>query len=499
MRLYQIDAKDTVAVAIEQIEAGEVCSVSGHEIKILEPIKKGHKVALRDISKGELVIKYGSPIGEAACDISRGSWIHTHNLISHADDDKEYAYEFDESSVVMPGTVESDMTFMGYHRKSGETGCRNYIAVMSGVFCANAHIKQIAEKANRMFPKTENFDGFLPLTHECGCGQEGDDLEAVRLAQAGLMMNPNFGGILFIQVGCEITRLENLRDYGTFDEDRIRMFTMQEEDDEFETAIEMAEELYHKVTTEDLREPRPISELHIGFNCGGSDGFSGLTANKLVGELAEYLTARGATVSITEITEMFGAEQMLMNKAVDEETFEKVKYLLNSHKEYIRRYGGTANGNPSFGNKEGGLSTIEDKTLGCVQKGGKCAIVDALMYGKRAEKHGFHLVQGPGSDLVGVTSQIISGAVMEIFTTGRGTPVAFACPTLKIATNNTIFNKKRAWMDFNAGVLLEGKPMDELRDELVDLVLDAVNGKYITSNEKMGFYEIGFQRDGVIL
>ncbi len=498
MKLYKIDKSDTVAVAIEPISSGEVCEAGGESIEIKEDIRKGHKVALKDIAKGETVIKYGSPIGEAACDISRGRWIHTHNLISHADEDKEYSYDFNEERVVMPGSVKSDMTFRGYHRQGGETGCRNYIAVMSGVFCANAHIKKIAEMANKMFPKTENFDGFLPLTHECGCGQEGEDLEAVRLAQAGLMMNPNFGGILFIQVGCEITRLENLREYGTLNEDRIRMFTMQEEDDEYDTAIRLAGELYDMVK-EDRREDRPISELHIGLNCGGSDGFSGLTANKLVGELAEYLTARGATVSITEITEMFGAEQILMNKSIDRDTYEKVKHLLNTHKEYIRRYGGTANGNPSFGNKEGGLSTIEDKTLGCVQKGGNCAIADALMYGQRAVRHGFHLVQGPGSDLVGVTSQIISGAVLEVFTTGRGTPVAFACPTLKVATNSAIFNKKRSWMDLNAGVLLEGKPMDELLGELVDLVIRAVNGEYRTSNEKMGFYEIGFQRDGVVL
>ncbi len=498
MKLYKIDKNDTVAVAIEPISSGEVCEAGGESIEIKEDIRKGHKVALKDIAKGETVIKYGSPIGEAACDISRGRWIHTHNLISHADEDKEYSYDFHEEQVVMPGSVKSDMTFRGYHRQSGETGCRNYIAVMSGVFCANAHIKKIAEMANKLFPKNENFDGFLPLTHECGCGQEGEDLEAVRLAQAGLMMNPNFGGILFIQVGCEITRLENLREYGTLNEDRIRMFTMQEEDDEYDTAIRLAGELYDMVK-EDRREDRPISELHIGLNCGGSDGFSGLTANKLVGELAEYLTARGATVSITEITEMFGAEQILMNKAIDRDTYEKVKHLLNTHKEYIRRYGGTANGNPSFGNKEGGLSTIEDKTLGCVQKGGNCAIADALMYGQRAVRHGFHLVQGPGSDLVGVTSQIISGAVLEVFTTGRGTPVAFACPTLKVATNSAIFNKKRSWMDMNAGVLLEGKPMDELLWELVDLVIRAINGEYRTSNEKMGFYEIGFQRDGVIL
>ena len=497
MNLFRIDGKDSVAVALKTILPGETNMAGDVEVTANEEIKNGHKIALRDIAIGEPVIKYGCMIGEASQPIRKGDWVHTHNLISHADDAREYTYNFDEKEVVMPGT--SDLTFKGYHRKSGETGTRNYIAIMSGVFCANPHIKKFAEEANKRFPKNEHFDGFLPLTHECGCGQEGEDLKNVRKILANLMRNPNFGGILLVQVGCEINQFETIEEYlSNFDYDRFRIFTMQEVDDEYEVAMQYAEELY-EIVSRDEREDRPISELHIGFNCGGSDGFSGLTANKLLGEFANYICARGATATLTEITEMFGAEQILLNRAIDRIAFERVKELLNRHREYIMKYGGTANGNPSFGNKAGGLSTIEDKSLGCIQKGGKCAIVDAAFYGERITKKGLNLVQGPGSDLVGVTSQIAAGATMEIFTTGRGTPVAFTAPTLKVATNSAIYEKKKAWMDFNAGQLLEGRTMDSLLEEFISLVLKTASGEYAASNERVGFYEIGILRDGVIL
>ena len=497
MNLFRIDEKDSVAVALKTIATGETNKVGDIEVTANEEIKTGHKIALKNIASGEPVIKYGCMIGEAAQEIQKGDWVHTHNLISHADDARSYTYHFDVNEVVMPGT--SDLTFKGYHRKSGETGTRNYIAVMSGVFCANPHMKQFAEAANKRFPKNEHFDGFLPLTHECGCGQEGDDLTNVRRILANLMQNPNFGGVLLVQVGCEINRFETIEPYlDNFDYDRLRMFTMQEVDDGYEVAMQYAEELY-QIAANDARTERPISELHIGFNCGGSDGFSGLTANKLLGEFANYICAKGATATLTEVTEMFGAEQILMNRAIDQAAFERIKELLKRHRDYILKYGGTANGNPSFGNKAGGISTIEDKSLGCIQKGGRCAIVDALFYGERVEKRGLNLVQGPGSDLVGVTSQIAAGATMEIFTTGRGTPVAFAAPTLKVSTNSAIYEKKRNWMDFNAGQLLEGRTMEELRKEFIELVLKTASGEYAASNERAGFYEIGILRDGVIL
>ncbi|MCI8609676.1 MAG: altronate dehydratase [Firmicutes bacterium] len=498
MDLYRIDEKDTVAVAIKPLRQGESYALGEKTVTVLQDIPAGHKVALKDMKKGERIIKYGAPIGEAAEDIPVGEWIHTHNVISHADDQREFTYDFDRENVIMPGS--SHLTFRGYKRKSGEVGTRNYIVIMSGVFCSNSHIKKIAAMAEQRFPKTEHFDGFLPLTHECGCGQAGQDIVNVKKILAGLLQNPNFGGILFMEVGCEITKLDTVMPYmeKELDMERFKTFTMQEEDDEIELAMEYLEALYQRVN-QDRREECPVSGLHIATNCGGSDGFSGLTGNKLVGSMAERICAAGGTVTLTEITEMFGAEQFLMNKAIDEATFEKIKELIRRHKAYIEKYGESANGNPSFGNKQGGITTIEDKSLGCVQKSGRNAIVDVVFYGDRVQKKGLNLVQGPGSDLVGVTSQIVAGANMVVFSTGRGTPVAFAAPTLKVATNHRIFEKKQGWMDFSAGSLIDGKDLGELTDEFVELVLRTASGEYRSSNERTGFYEIGILRDGVIL
>lgn len=497
MKLYQIDKRDTVVIAIEDIGAGQTLAVADTTLTTAEPIPRGHKVALTDMPKGASIIKYGNAIGEAAEDIHKGQWVHTHNTISHADDLRKFTYQFDPEKVILPGAALR--TFQGYRRPAGQVGIRNYILVISGVFCANSHIRQIVRRVEKKCPKCENFDGFLPLTHECGCGQEGQDLENVRRALAGLMQNGNVGGILFVEVGCEINYFETIQQYmDAFDETRFRRVTMQLEEDEYAAAEKALMELY-EIVKADRRTPCPLSDLHIGANCGGSDGFSGLTANKMVGEFAEYLVKNGGTFTITEVTEMFGAEQILMNRAINQEIFRKIEQLITRQRDYILRYGGTANGNPSYGNKQGGITTIEDKSLGCVQKGGRCAVSDVVFYGERVRVKGFNLVQGPGSDLVGVTAQIVAGAVMEIFTTGRGTPVAFAAPTIKVATNTPVFEKKRSWMDFNAGELINGEDMEQLLSGFIDLILRAASGAYETSNERMGFYEIAFQRDGVIL
>ena len=497
VKLYQIDPRDKVAVALCDIPAGTTQTIAGRALVVKEPIPAGHKVAVTNIPKGMEVIKYGYPIGIVQTEIEAGQWVHVHNLRSQADQERKTAYHFSKEQVVMPGT--SSLTFQGYRRKNGKTGCRNYILMISGGFCANAHIKEIYQAARTRYPGNEHFDGFLPLTHECGCGQEGEDLVRVRKILAGLLCNANIGAVLFLEIGCENNQLDTILQYAPeFDCSRLRKVTMQLCQNEMEDSLQALGELYEMVCR-DERQSCSVSELHVGGQCGGSDGFSGLTANKLVGKCAEAIVSWGGTFNITEVTEMFGAEQILINRAIDAQTAEKINRLLQMHRDYIRKYNGSANGNPSYGNKQGGITTIEDKSLGCIQKGGRCAISDVVFYGERARKHGLLLVQGPGSDLVGGTAQIAAGATLEIFTTGRGTPIAFAAPTLKVATNPSIFKMKRDWMDFNAGSLLQGSSLEMLTEEFLQMVLDTASGRYRTSNERMHFFEMGILRDGVIL
>ena len=495
--IYKIHEDDNVAVALTEIEKGEKVSCGASSFEALEHIPKGHKIALIDLVKGQEVIKYGNVIGVMNEDAPQGTWLHDHNILSQGDLHHQYHYSPDPNSIA-PGT--SRQTFLGYPRKSGEVGTRNYIAILSGSFCTNTHIRDFAEIAAKKFPKTEYFDGFLPMTHECGCGQMGTDVENVRRILASLMQNPNFGGILFVELGCENIYFDTIRPFIHFlDEERFERIRMQDTPDEYAAAMEALERLYDRVNT-DRRTPCPLSKLHIAENCGGSDGFSGITGNRLVGELSErFVREHGSRINITEVPEMFGAEHILMNRAKDETVFSKIVNLIESFKQYIERYGASASGNPSHGNRQGGISTIEDKALGCIQKGGRCMVMDVIPYGERAVEPGFQLVWGPGSDLVGVTAQIAAGANLVLFITGRGTPVAYVAPTLKVATNSSLFEKKRAWMDFNAGRLLEGEKMEVLVQELYDMVIATAEGRYEASNERAGFYQIALLRDGVTL
>lgn len=496
IRLYRINEKDNVAVALEAIAKGESVICAEMALTAQEDIPKGHKMALTALHAGDEVIKYGNVIGRMACELPAGGWIHDHNLISQGDEHHQYRYQ--PVPAIRPGSEEE--TFLGYARKNGDVGTRNYIILISGSFCTNTHLTDFARLAAERFPKTEHFDGFLPLTHECGCGQMGQDLIYTRRTIASLMQNANFGGVLFVELGCENNQFDTIRPYiEQFDETRFRKLRMQDTPDEYGTAMELLGELYEAVNT-DRRMPCPLGKLHIAENCGGSDGFSGITGNRLAGSFTDEMVGRyGCAVNITEVPEMFGAEHILMNRAKDEATYEKVVGLIESYKQYIEKYGASASGNPSFGNRKGGISSIEDKALGCIQKGGSCAVMDVIPYGHRAVERGFQLVWGPGSDLIGVTAQIAAGATLVLFITGRGTPVAYAAPTLKIATNSDIFERKRSWMDFNAGRLLEGADVDTLRGELKEMVIAAAEGRYRTSNERAGFYQIAILRDGVTL
>lgn len=495
--VYRIHETDNVAVALDEIKKGEEIHCEQYAFHALDNIPAGHKIALVDLVKKQEVIKYGNVIGIMNTDAPQGTWLHDHNILSQGDLHHLYHYVPDAKAIA-PGI--GTQTFLGYQRKSGEVGTRNYIAILSGSFCTNTHIRAFAEVAAKKFPQTEYFDGFLPLTHECGCGQMGTDVENVRHVLASLMQNPNFGGILFVELGCENIFFDTILPFIQYlDEERFEKIRMQDTSDEYAAAIEALGRLYHRVN-EDRRTACSLSKLHIAENCGGSDGFSGITGNRLIGQLSErFVRDHGTRINITEVPEMFGAEHILMNRAKNEHVFLKIVNLIESFKQYIERYGASASGNPSYGNRQGGISTIEDKALGCIQKGGQCMVMDVIPYGERAVEPGFQLVWGPGSDLVGVTAQIAAGANLVLFITGRGTPVAYAAPTLKVATNSALFKKKRSWMDFNAGRLLEGEKMEVLVQELYNMIIATAEGRYAASNERAGFYQIALLRDGVTL
>lgn len=500
MDTIKIYNNDTVAVALKPMKKGSIVQVNGSEIRLLDDIPNAHKFALVDVKTGESVIKYGNSIGVATMEIQKGQWVHDHNITTSANNRKEYTYTFDADHVIMPGYTEDN--FFGYERKNGTVGIRNHLAIIPSVFCANGPLQKIASLAAEKYKKRDNFDGILPLTHPYGCSQTGKDLETTGKIIAGVINNANFGGVLVVSLGCEINDLVTLKKHiGNFDPDRIKFLVLQETEDEFAEGLALCDEIYEEMI-KDFRKSINLNKLHIALNCGGSDGFSGITANKIVGSLAERLVRKGATVNMTEVPEMFGAEHILMNRAISEEVFNDTVALIRNYTDYFQRYGEKVSDNPTQGNKAGGLSTIEEKSLGCIQKGGICAVTEVLNYGDRVTKNGFVLISGPGNDLTGVTGQIAAGAVLTIFTTGRGTPCGFAGPTFRISSNSQLATKKYGWIDFDAGRMLTlstENDQNKLCDELYNMIINTVNGNYITRNEINGYYQMGILRDGVTL
>jgi altronate hydrolase len=502
MDSIKINKDDTVAIALVPLKKDSLIDVDGDAVRLLDDIPKAHKFALRDIAAGEQVVKYGNFIGAATQAIRKGQWVHDHNVGSGAGEGyrKEYVYSFDSGRAILPGS--SGDTFPGYERKDGSAGIRNYLAVIPTVSCVNGPLQRIAALASERYKKSKNFDGIMPLPHPYGCSQAGQDLETTGKIIAGLIRNANFGGVLVVSLGCEVNNLDQLKKYmGEYDPARVKFLVLQDCEDEFETGLALCDEIYEKIAR-DQRKPVNLSKLHVALNCGGSDGFSGITANALAGSLAEKLVSKGATVSMTEVPEMFGAEHILMNRAVSREVFEDIVKMIRDYAAYFAKHGEDVNGNATQGNKAGGLSTIEEKSLGCIQKGGNCAVTEAIGYGERVSKNGLALISGPGNDLPGITGQIAAGAVLTVFTTGRGTPCGFAGPTFRLSSNTALAEKKPGWIDFDAGRIAdmpEEKDRAALREELYDKVMETVNGGYYTRNEKNGYYQIGILKDGVTL
>lgn len=488
----RINPLDKVAVALKPLEKGRTVNVEGIEVKLLDDIPQGHKFALCDIKKGEQVIKYGNPIGIAKEDIKKGNWIHTHNMKTGLGDLLTYTY----NRSVKELAPTADRTFMGYRRPNGKVGVRNEIWIIPTVGCVN----NVAAKIARLSQKYIGGDveDVIAFAHPYGCSQMGDDQENTRKILADLINHPNAGGVLVLGLGCENSGIDVLKNYiGDYDENRVKFLVSQEHDDEIADSVALVGELA-KYVGSFHREPISCSELIIGMKCGGSDGLSGITANPTVGAFSDLLISKGGTTILTEVPEMFGAETLLMNRCENEELFEQTVKLINDFKNYFKSHNQTIYENPSPGNKKGGISSLEDKSLGCVQKSGTAPVEGVLAYGEPVKHKGLNLLSAPGNDLVAATACAASGAHIVLFTTGRGTPFASPVPTVKISTNNVLYNKKNNWIDFNCGELVTGTDLHTLANKLFDYVIEVASGKKVKSEEE-GFHDMAIFKQGVTL
>jgi altronate hydrolase len=487
---------DTVAVALRVITAGEIVRVSGETITARQDIPAGHKIALASTRAEETVRKYGVPIGVASIPIERGDWVHSHNLRTSLSGLLDYQYSPNGiHAAARPATLP---TFMGYQRANGKVGTRNELWVLNTVGCVNHAAERIAKQAADRY--AGRVDGVHAFAHPYGCSQLGDDLKNTQAVLAGLLRHPNAGGVLILGLGCENNQLDELmRLAGDVDTSRIAFFNTQDVIDELEEGTGAVARLIERISG-DRRVECPVSDLVLGHKCGGSDGFSGITANPLLGRIADRLTSLGGGVLLTEVPEMFGAEQQLMNRATSEVVFGDIVHMVNDFKDYFLRHNQPVYENPSPGNKAGGLTTLEEKSLGAIQKGGRAPVSHVLRYGQRLDGAGLSLLESPGNDGVSSTAMVVSGATLLLFTTGRGTPLGFPVPTIKISSNTDIATRKPHWIDFNAGELLDGtKTMAQLEDDLFALILAVASGERLANNENNGYREIAIWKEGVTL
>ncbi len=494
--LILVHEGDYAAVALAELKKGEAYEVGGQKIVLKDDIPFGHKVALREIGKGENVIKYGNPLGQATEDIHVGEHIHTHNMKTNLEGHIDYSYHPYKGAVPL-APAGGGAAFEGYPRSNGKAGVRNELWIVPTVGCVNTTALRLAEMARIEFGG--RFDDIRAYTHNMGCSQLGDDQATTMKLLAGLIHNPNAGGVLVLSLGCENNNLEVFKPYlGEIDGDRVKFLVTQDVEDEYEEGMKLLREL-DKNAGGMKREPVPAAKLVVGFKCGGSDAFSGVTANPLCGRLCDRIVREGGSCVLTEVPEMFGAEHLLMARCVDEPTFNQTVDLINNYKDYFTRHGQVIYENPSPGNKAGGISTLEEKSLGCVQKGGSAPVVGVLGYGDPVEKHGLNLLTGSGNDQVSCTNLTCSGATIICFTTGRGNPFGAPVPTVKVSSNTPLSQHKPHWIDFNAGQVLDGVSWDEASDSFFNYILDVASGRAYTLNEKNNYKEISVFRDGVIL
>ncbi|MDO4197608.1 MAG: altronate dehydratase family protein [Erysipelotrichaceae bacterium] len=485
----KINEKDNVIVALKPLAKGYVLD-DGTVLN--EDIDQGHKVALCDLKVGDSIIKYGNLIAYAKEDIKRGDHIHVHNIRTTLGDINDYTY----NPVKCDDKDLGEDYFMGYVRKDGKVGVRNEIWIMPTVGCVNSVVKKIEQEAQKYVGGS--LEGIIAFNHPYGCSQMGDDQENTREVLADLICHPNAGGVLVVGLGCENSNIEEIKKHmPDYDPEHIKFVIAQEYEDEVEKALEVIAELAEYVKGF-KREKVSTSKLIVGLKCGGSDGLSGITANPTVGRFSDILIGHHGTTILTEVPEMFGAEQLLMNRAKDEETFNKTVDLINNFKNYYKANNQTIYENPSPGNKKGGISTLEDKSNGCVQKSGDSTVMDVLEYGMKVKNPGLNLLSAPGNDLVASTALAAAGAHIILFTTGRGTPFACPVPTIKISSNTPLYEKKKNWIDFNAGELIEDKTLQEMGEKLYKEVIETASGKLVKA-EAEGYHDLAIFKKGVTL
>lgn len=493
-KLIRIHADDNVAVALAAVCAGETLAVSdaGQTVTAREDIAQGHKIALRNITTGEPVVKYGFPIGTAKQDIAAGEWVHVQNVTTGLSEEAAYTY----TPEVTPLASIVPETFDGFVRADGRAAIRNEIWIIPTVGCVNGVCQRLVAENQHLV--TGSIEGLYTFPHPFGCSQMGDDHAQTRKLLAALVNHPNAAAVLVVGLGCENLTMEQFRaELGTWDAERVRFMVCQDEPDEFATGAKLLQQLAG-YAAQYVREPVPVSKLVIGMKCGGSDGLSGITANPTVGAFSDKLIARDGTTVLTEVPEMFGAEGMLMNRCVTRAVYDKAVAMIEGFKQYFTDHGQVVYENPSPGNKAGGITTLEDKSLGCVQKGGKAPVSDVLAYGDQIKTPGLNMLSGPGNDLVSATAMTAAGAHMVLFTTGRGTPFGAPAPTVKISTNNALYEKKPHWIDFNAGVVAEGRSINDTAEDLLAYVIAVASGRQ-THAETYGYREISIFKDGVVL
>lgn len=491
----KINECDNVIIALRDYKKDEVIDLEGEKITLLEDINRGHKIAIKNINKGENVVKYGLPIGYALEDIKVGSWVHTHNTKTNLKDLNTYSYtpKFTDRKLDL-----KDIKVNVYKRKNGDVGVRNELWIVPTVGCVNGIAQRIKDAFLAEVGELE-IDNINVLTHNYGCSQLGEDHINTRIILQNTVKHPNAGGVLVLGLGCENNQVADFKKtLGEYDGERVKFLISQEVDDEIEIGKNILLDLYNQMKN-DKREEASISTINFGLECGGSDGLSGITANPMLGYFSDYIIALGGTTVLTEVPEMFGAETLLMERCKDEETFEKCVHMINDFKEYFIKNGQEIYENPSPGNKKGGITTLEDKSLGCTQKSGTSKVIDVLKYGEILKEKGLNLLSAPGNDLVATTALAAAKCHLVLFTTGRGNPYGGYVPTVKISTNTQLYEKKRKWIDFNAGrIVTENMSFEEITKEFIDYIVLVINGEK-TNNEKNRFQEIAIFKSGVTL